>query len=365
MNGHSPPKEAKSAHLLKYPIHLHLIKPMNGKFHSFTRSIEVIAGLLAVNLCFIIASVFDMEIVGFRWKVTWMTVNLSFLPAIYLISRRNILPAEGLETTLRNSTAYIALHALSFFAMLSLLNYWTHNRSFYFWFYASFVITLPALEFTARRLSKALRKRLGGINSSIIIGTGPTARRLKEELISNSGHGYSFSGFFSNDTAGSDELGNEYKGPVTELENYIKATPVHDIYFTLSGEDYDTLRHVARVADDNLVQLYMVPQMSHYIGRVHELGNWQCPDTKRQSQSTQAHRQQTPETGHRHCRGHISGGDIATDNAPDSISYQTHLQRAGILYPEAHRIPRQRIHLPEIPHHVHRQHRRYPAGIPR
>ena len=60
-----------------------------GKYGKYLQLIESLVGLIAVNLAYVVASIFDADIIGFRVKVTWLVVNISYAAALF-VDRKSV-----------------------------------------------------------------------------------------------------------------------------------------------------------------------------------------------------------------------------------------------------------------------------------
>ncbi len=188
-----------------------------GRYGKYLHAAETLVGFLMVNLAFLIASLSDEFVVGFRWKVTWLIVNISYLPVAYLRANLNQTRATHLDIIVKHAFEAAFIHALFFFSILAFLDSWVHNMSFYLWFYAL----------------------LFGIFAS------------SQGIIPDSC----------------------YLGTLDNLERFVIDNNVDEIYYAISGEDAETFRRVVKIADDSVVQFYYVPQVSPYVTRVGELSN--------------------------------------------------------------------------------------------
>lgn len=244
-----------------------------GKYGKYLHLIESLLGFAVVNIAFLIATLSDKDVLGFRWKVTLLIVNICYLPVVYYRARYPQGRAIHLDIIAKNAFVAVGIHALFFFSILTFLNSWVDNMSFYLWFYGLLIFLLP-LGWTLTRLTLKHFRR-NGINTAnaVIVGTGETAVRLHQAMRSDPGYGYKFFGFFNDDATDSQELGKDYGGTLDDLEQLLSREPVNEIYYTLSGEDYDMMRRVINMADDHVVQFFYVPQLSHYVSRVSELSN--------------------------------------------------------------------------------------------
>lgn len=235
--------------------------------------IEGCVGLLAVNLAYIVAFIFDTDIFGFRTKVTWLAVNVSYLAALFLTRRQKQTRTMHVDRIVTATLKIIAIQTVLFFAILTFLDSWVHNPSFYLWFYGVLLLLMPCGMVATRMVVKRNRKRGGNYSAAVIVGTNATARRLRDEMLSDPGYGYRFMGYFSCDGNSAMATDPEYRGTIDNLEKFLAENEVREIYYTLSGEDYASLTRVINIADDHMLQFFYVPQISRYMNRRSELSN--------------------------------------------------------------------------------------------
>ncbi|MCM1022340.1 MAG: undecaprenyl-phosphate glucose phosphotransferase [Muribaculum sp.] len=224
-------------------------------------------------MAFIVASIFDVDIFGFRVKVTWLAVNVSYLAAILLMRKQKQTRTMHVDRIVSITFKIIALQAILFFAIQTFLDSWVHNVSFYLWFYGMLVMLLPCSIVATRLVVKRYRKRGGNFSAAIIVGTNETARRLRDEMLSDPGYGYRFMGFFSCDEKPAMATDPEYRGTIGDIEKFLEENEVREVYYTLSGEDYASMTRVINIADEHVLQFYYVPQISRYLSRRTDLSN--------------------------------------------------------------------------------------------
>ncbi len=244
-----------------------------GKYGKYLQTIEMLTGFFVVNLDYIIASIFDADILGFRWKVTWLIINVCYLPVVVMMWRTPIPRSLHVDKIVRLALQAVCMHALFFFSILTFLDSWVHNVSFYVWFYVSMVVMLPLGWTLCRLFVKKLRRKGRNYSAAVIVGTNPTALWLREEMLSDPGYGYKCWGFFSKDRDDAMADAENYLGTVDDLEDFIGKNEVREIYYTLSGEDYETMHRVIKIADDNVLHFYYVPPLSKYVSRAARLSN--------------------------------------------------------------------------------------------
>lgn len=241
------------------------------RYGKYLHLAETLIGFLMVNLAFLIASLSDEFVVGFRWKVTWLIVNISYLPVAYMRSNLNQTRATHLDIIVKHAFKAACVHALFFFTILTFLNSWVHNMSFYLWFYGLLFILLPIGWVTTRLCVKQIRRKGINYTRAIIIGNGNTAFRLHEAMLGDPGYGYRVLGVFAQSQGIiPDDI---YRGGLDNLETFVIENNVDEIYYATSREDVETFSKVVKIADDSVVQFYYVPQLSPYVTRVGELSN--------------------------------------------------------------------------------------------
>lgn len=242
-----------------------------GKYGRYLYEILTLVDLILINVVFGVVLFFIGDNIQLSDpKILWVMLNVSFIPVIYLIYRTHKQRAIYMEHVFSRALKVVVVHALCFIALLSFLNIFLPTME-YVKFYVSCFVVLPLWWLLMRRIIKRLRRKGRNFSNVVIVGTNATALRLYDELHSDAGFGYKFLGFFGVERP--ENFKGEYKGNISDLESFIKENKVDEIYFTLSGEDQSVIGAVTKIADDNVVQFYYVPQISRYVSRVFDLRN--------------------------------------------------------------------------------------------
>lgn len=210
------------------------------------------------------ASIFDYNIVGFRWKVTWLIINMSFIPSCYYLAQLKYTRALHLDRIVKQALTSITIHMFFFFLILAFLNSWVHNISFYLWFYGILFLCLPLSWIIYRKALKSYRRSGHNYRTALIIGTSETASRLLDEMLEDPGYGFRVYGLVSTE---SETNNKEVVTTFDNLEQYLSSHVVNEIYYTLSGEDSETLQRTINLADKYFAQFYIVPPINRYITR--------------------------------------------------------------------------------------------------
>lgn len=195
----------------------------------------------------------------------WLFVNLSFIPVIIRVWRRgDDLRAMQLDRVAVDSLATVGLYALFFMSLITLTDVAHLPPRFYFTYYGMLIAVHVVWSLASRRLIKSYRRRGYNYKRVVIVGTNATARRLYDQMLSDPGFGYKIMGFF--DREWRPDFVGRYCGTLDSLDAFVKANAIDQIYYTMPGHA-EMLTKVVKVADDNVVDFFYVPQISQYISR--------------------------------------------------------------------------------------------------
>ncbi len=248
------------------------MKLKKGSFGKHLAGLFSVSDLVLVNILFGITCLLSPEIDhAQRIRTLWVLVNTSYLPVmIWMRGKTHQLRVVLMDHVVKHAFIVVGVHALFFFTLMTFVEIRLPLRGFLI-FYALMAVAVPLWWIISRRIIKALRRHGYNFLRVAIVGTGPTAIRLLEELKSDAGFGYKVVGFFS-DNPTPDFHGN-LLGSISEIERLVQELQIDQIFYTLSGSNEETLSTVVRATDDNVIQFYYVPQISRRISRSFELHN--------------------------------------------------------------------------------------------
>lgn len=224
-----------------------------------------IADFAVLNIVFIITCLISFDMIREHARVTLFLVNLSLVPATLILRNIHRQRAIYLDHVVSRALQMLGIHAASFLILLFVLKIAHIPVKTMLLFYALLIVIFPIWWTIARMQLKQLRRKGRNFIRIIIIGTNATARRLQDELESDAGYGYKVMGFFD-DTPSPNFTGN-YIGNFDQIDSFVKDNAIDEIYYAISGEKETELRTVIKIADDNVIQFYYVPQLSRYINR--------------------------------------------------------------------------------------------------
>lgn len=196
----------------------------------------------------------------------WVLCNVAcLLPLAVQFVKHDNYRTILLDHTVVRAFRAVGLHCLAF---LSLQEIFGHNLGVasYGLLYGVMIVAWPAERTLSRFMLKHMRSQGRNFVRVVIVGTNTTAHRLYHEMNSDAGYGFCIMGFID-DEKPEGELPAPYIGSLDVLDAYVKERSVDEIYFAWSGEKAQALSRVLKIADDNVVPFYYVPQISRYVRR--------------------------------------------------------------------------------------------------
>ncbi len=243
-------------------------RPFIGKY---VRAILLIVDWIFFNVFFgITLNSFTGSTFSEPWL--WLTVNVSFIPVIIFDSRRSETGKRAiqLDHVLRYTLMALGMHSLFLLSITALFRLTNLGPRFYLTYYALLIVAVALWTLLSRIIIKKIRRRGMNFVKVVVVGTNTTARRLYESMLSDPGYGYKVLGFFDHEWRQDFDL--PYCGNIDDLEAYVKDHDVDQVYFTIPGHD-DVLTWVIKIADDNVMEFFYVPQISRYISRDFQMEN--------------------------------------------------------------------------------------------
>lgn len=242
-----------------------------GKYGRYIHGLLTCSDWALFNLLFGLTILFGgVDLQAYNHKILWLMLNISFVPGLLFVYNTHKRRAIYMEYVFARAFKVVALHALCYVSLLSFLNQFLPLVT-YVEFYGASLVLLPLWWIVARQIMKRYRRKGLNFCRVIIVGTNSTALRLYDELMSDAGFGYKFMGFFGKWRPV--DFPGDYKGNIEDIDEFVKTYQIDKIYFTLSGEDEETIGKVTKIANDNVAQFYYVPQLSRYVSRVFEMHN--------------------------------------------------------------------------------------------
>ncbi len=244
-----------------------------GRYGQFIRWIFLVIDFIVLNASYVITCLItDIRTQPFYDKQVWLMINLAFLVVVYVLSTLHDKRVVYIDRVLILLVKYVIFHAVIFLMLSSFV-----DRAFSWQtmilFYGIFAASLSVWWIISRKLLKWYRSKGFNYKKIVIIGgaASEAALRLMQQLEKDQGYGYHIVGFFNDEPAPDIP---SYKGPVSELEAFVGATPIDEIYCAIPENDKQDLQQIISLAERNAIDFFYVPQFSKYISRRFDIENF-------------------------------------------------------------------------------------------
>ncbi|MDE6266889.1 MAG: undecaprenyl-phosphate glucose phosphotransferase [Muribaculaceae bacterium] len=207
---------------------------------------------------------------GLAMRIMLVCINIAYIPVPLLFTRKVLSNRSiHIDRIIAKALTAVFLTACCFSAILLYIDIEPVPYRKLGLFFLLYLVVLPLSWTIFREIMKYFRRRGYNYLKVVIIGTGSTAAKLVTNMEENTSYGYRIVGFFS-PYKPADFKGN-YQGTIDDLEAFVQEYGVDEIYYTLSGEDRESLAKVLKVSEDNMVKFYYVPQINRYFDRIFNL----------------------------------------------------------------------------------------------
>ena len=248
-----------------------------GRYGQFVRWIFSIVDLLIVNLVFFFTIFLDYRVKaaedGFTTRPMWLALNVAMLVCIYFYNDVHEKRVIYAERVVGKAVNLVLTHAGIFITLTSLLRQPDVPWEKVLLFYVIFFLALSAWWVLSRQLVKIYRNHGFNFKRVIVIGGGTVGVRLIEEMLGDQGYGYHIVGFFDNNSKAR-SASAVYQGTLDDVELFVKTHQVDEMFCAVPDiEDNQNVSRMIRIADNNAVDFYYVPQFGRTVTRQFELSS--------------------------------------------------------------------------------------------
>lgn len=243
----------------------------HGRYGHLVPYLLLMCDLLVINAIFIVILLLNREDVPRgEGRMLLVLFNVAYL----LIGRHSFGVRSArtvtMERLVTKALSLVILQGVVFFALVMFLGDTTVGWRFYGELFGTLLIGLPVSWIATRMIVKKMRRRGRNSVNVVFFGANDAAGRLARELQNDAGYGYVIHGFFDVERPASYPAG-KYLGTMSEFKEYVATHQVDEIFYTLPGDDEDALKQVIKIADDNIITFYYVPQLTRTVARTFHL----------------------------------------------------------------------------------------------
>ncbi len=246
-----------------------------GRYGQFVRWIFSIVDMLVVNLTFISVTLWQGDQNGAETLLTrpiWLSLNVAMLVCIYFYNNVHERRVYYAEKVVGQAIKLVLTHAGLFVSLISFLGPDVSWRVL-LKFYLIFFLALATWWVVSRQLVKLYRNHGFNFKRVIVIGGGTVGVRLINEMLGDQGYGYHIVGFFDNNPKAR-SVSAVYQGTLADVEQFVKTHQVDEMFCAVPDtENNQNVAQMIRIADNNAVDFYYVPQFGRTVTRQFELSS--------------------------------------------------------------------------------------------
>lgn len=243
-----------------------------GRYGQFVRWIFSIIDLLIVNLVYFSTMLWtNGDAAAVYSRPVWLVLNVAMVVCIYFYSDVHERRVFYADKVVGHALKLVLTHAGIFITLASFLGYYGLPWLQVLAFYAIFFIVLGTWWVVSRQFVKRYRNQGFNFKRVIVIGGGTVGVRLINEMLGDQGYGYHIVGFFDNNPKAR-SVSAAYQGTLDDVEQFVKTHQVDEMYCAVPDiEDNQNVSRMIRIADNNAVDFYYVPQFGRTVMRQFEL----------------------------------------------------------------------------------------------
>ena len=248
-----------------------------GRYGQFIRWIFSIIDLLIVNLVFFIVFIwhFGRPIeTGLTYsRPVLLVLNVAMVVCLYFYSNVHERRVFYAEKVVGEALKLVLTHAGIFVTLTTFLGNYGAPWQRIILFYVLFFVVLATWWVLSRQVLKFYRNQGFNFKRIIVIGGGTVGVRLINEMQADQGYGYHIVGFFDNNPKAR-SVSAVYQGTLDDVEQFIKTHQVDEMFCAVPDlEDNQNVSRMIRIADNNAVDFYYVPQFGRTVTRQFELSS--------------------------------------------------------------------------------------------
>jgi len=244
-----------------------------GRYGQFIRYIFSIIDLLIVNVVYFAMRWWhgDAADDSLYTRTVWLMLNVAEMVCIYFYSdihERRVFYADKVVSRALQS---VLVHAGIFVTTLSFLGLNDLSWRWLLAFYIILFVVLAGWWVVSRQLLKIYRTHGFNFKRVVVIGGGTVGVRLIEEMQADQGYGYHIVGFFDDNPKSRSVTA--YQGTLADVEQFVKTHLVDEMFCAVPDDGNQKVANLIRIADNNAVDFYYVPQFGRTVTRQFELSS--------------------------------------------------------------------------------------------
>jgi Undecaprenyl-phosphate glucose phosphotransferase len=224
---------------------------------KYQKEINLTGEMVFLNLFYLAGYLFTFDNLGTLLQSNYFELllfyNIAWIISAFIIQIHETTRTTPFEVHLRRLINALGLYLLIIFAFIGIKgNEYYKVFVFQGYFLTALGLTIFHLGFV---LFMKYWRRIGyNQRKVIVVGYGELARELRKFFIFHPEHGYKFMGYFDDH-----HHGNQVKGTIDDVENFIRENGAIEIYCCLPNVDPEKVQRLIEFSEDNFIPMKIIP----------------------------------------------------------------------------------------------------------
>jgi len=230
---------------------------MHFRYSKYQKELNLLGDLAFLNVFYLIGYYFTFNgiktILNSKYFELLLFFNIAWIISAFIIQIHDTTRTTPFEIVLRRLINALGLYLLLIFAFIGI-----KGQEFYkvyilqSYFLTSLGLTIFHLSFIV--FLKYWRRIGHNYRNTVIVGYGELARELRKFFIFHPEHGYKFHGYFDDQKSG-----NQIKGSIHDLFDYVLNNNIHEIYCCLPHIDPEKVHEIIDFTEEHFIKIKIIP----------------------------------------------------------------------------------------------------------
>jgi len=236
---------------------------LNKKHGYLIQWLIGVGDLVVLNLLFFIVyyglnNLYTSAIAGSLREVV-LLLNFCYFFSLYFVPLQLHMSIVFIDKIVQRAFLLVTIMTFLFAICLIFLNVGDVLATFLLIYYVVTIVIFSLWRVIVRVALKMYRRKGYNFKKIVIVGAGKNGMELYKVMKDDLSYGFNILGFFDDNLSLKSVLPN-YLGMTNEVESFVLANDVDEIYCTLPGTNDEKIVRLLNFAEKHMIRFYIVPE---------------------------------------------------------------------------------------------------------
>ena len=236
---------------------------LNKKHGYLIQWLIGVGDLVVLNLLFFIVyyglnNLYTSAIAGSLREVV-LLLNFCYFFSLYFVPLQLHMSIVFIDKIVQRAFLLVTIMTFLFATCLIFLNVGDVLATFLLIYYVVTIVIFSLWRVIVRVTLKMYRRKEYNFKKIVIVGAGKNGMELYKVMKDDLSYGFNILGFFDDNLSLKSVLPN-YLGMTNEVESFVLANDVDEIYCTLPGTNDEKIVRLLNFAEKHMIRFYIVPE---------------------------------------------------------------------------------------------------------